>query len=367
MKTLKAAFLTPIFPPDYCGMANLVYYKDQWLRERGAYTSVITFTPRKASKVPVNLIQQHVVRYKPYFRPPQGSVMLLMKDVISLCALLLGALKDCDIVEVHGFSLFNLCLHMIMPLLKKQRVIHVYKGNDGWLYEGRNAVDFRRWMNRYAYTITNSFSLKEHLEQRNIRVDEVIWSEADPGMFYPEESRNDSPVLVTVKDLYKGCGVGTVLEALSLVNGLYPFTYCVVGDGPCRKDLEKQSCDLRLAKSVKFLGAVEHGHVAEHVRKADIKILTSERESCPHGVIEAMMAGKPVIAHPVDDMPRILKESQAGILTEQLDAYTLSQCIVALLGDSERRKNLGKNAREFALNNFSSEIIFNRYRKVYEL
>lgn len=365
MNKFKIGFITPIYPPDNAGMANLVFYKNSWLREKGIETKVITFTPRDSDIIPAEYDHENVFRYRPFFRRPAKSRAHLLKDALALLSALHRELKRCDIIEIHGFSLFNPCLHLIRKFLKSKKVIHVYKGNDGWLYNDKKIVNFRRWMNPYTYTVTNSFALKKHLEQKNIRVHEVIWSEADPNIFSPDITMKDENTLITVKGLYTNSGINFALDALNILQKTAAFKYMIIGDGPKKSEYVRQCEKMNLSDKVIFLGNVPHRRVADYLKKASIKILTSLRESCPHVMVEAMMSGKPCITHPVDDVNEILKESQAGMVVNHGNAKELSDAIFMLLNDHTIRNKMGANARKFALANLSTEVIFSKYLKIY--
>ena len=99
-------------------------------------------------------------------------------------------------------------------------------------------------------------------------------------------------------------GLGLVIEAIAL-GGLPPnFEFIILGDGPERRDLERQAQELSVEHQVRFLGFVAYEKVVEELVQADICIcpLPDRLEwnvSSPLKVFEYMACGKPMILTPI--------------------------------------------------------------------
>jgi len=80
-------------------------------------------------------------------------------------------------------------------------------------------------------------------------------------------------------------------------------------------------------------------------------------EMSPRVVAEAMMAGLPVVAENRDGAKDQIIHEETGILIDYKDTSQINHYLDRLVRDKEFRMMLGKNAKEYALNNFTSESI----------
>lgn len=365
MKPLKICMFTPIFPPDVSGIGNSIFHKNKWLKGKGHDTKIFTFAPRNNQTVEQKFQSGEILRFQPFFRPPQRNKAFVLKDMREIAAAIIRECKNFDILEIHGYSLFNYCVHFAKRFLKNARIIQVYRGNDGWLYNEKKLVNLRKWQNKYAYTLCNSHALKKFIEAKNIRVDTVIWNATDPELFYAEENAEEENTYITVKDLYPSSGIDMVLDALSIVKHSVDFHYLVAGEGPARKHFEEKCRQSGIRDNVTLLGDVPHENIRHFLNKAAVKILTSEKETCPHVILESMMCAKPVIITPVGDAGDIIKRCGGGVIVDFHDTKGLAEAILKLSKDKPLRMKMGKNARDFAVKNLSTDVIFSQYLALY--
>lgn len=86
----------------------------------------------------------------------------------------------------------------------------------------------------------------------------------------------------------------------------------------------------------------------------------------PLSILEAMAAGKPVIASNVGGIPEIIEHQKNGILVEPGNSEALADAIVSLLENKEEKERIGRNARIHAKQYFSTKRVVKEYEKVYE-
>jgi glycosyltransferase involved in cell wall biosynthesis len=136
-------------------------------------------------------------------------------------------------------------------------------------------------------------------------------------------------------------GLSAARRAGSDVRGL------VVGNGPERGALEALARQLGLGPcDVHFAGA--QADIAPWLRQAAFLVLSSEYEGCPNAVLEAMQAGRPVLATPVGDVPRLVVDGQTGFLAPPDDASALGSLMARLAGDAGLREKMGAAAGRIA-------------------
>src|SRR4029077_3824290 len=87
---------------------------------------------------------------------------------------------------------------------------------------------------------------------------------------------------------------------------------CLVGDGPDRLKLERRAHELGIMRQTLFLGFQRN--VAPYYEAFDVFLLPSANEGTPVSVIEALAAGKPVVATRVGGVPDVVRDGVDGYL-----------------------------------------------------
>jgi len=140
--------------------------------------------------------------------------------------------------------------------------------------------------------------------------------------------------------------------------------FLIVGNGPLKKELEDEAKGLSLLKNVIFLGF--RSDVPEILAETDLFVLSSVTEGLPMVLLEAMSAGKPVVATRVGAVPRVVEDDKSGVLVGPADAAALGGAIAGLLKDPEKAGRLGATARSRAEKEFSSKVMGQKYLALYK-
>lgn len=136
----------------------------------------------------------------------------------------------------------------------------------------------------------------------------------------------------------------------------------VVGDGPLRRELEREAADLGLAGRVSFLG--DRRDIPAILASLDLTVLSSDSESLSNAVIESMAAGVPVVATDVGANSELLTEDR-GTLVPVGDENGLALAMAHLLKQDNLRVQMGEACRSFALKNFTVEHMRHQYEGLY--
>ncbi len=113
----------------------------------------------------------------------------------------------------------------------------------------------------------------------------------------------------------------------------------LIGDGPMRKEHEDHVRRVGLAGRVTFSGV--RADAAELVSAFDVFCLTSGWEGLPRTLIEAMAAGRPVVATPVGGVAEVVDHGESGLITPVGDIESLACALRRLADDGELRARLG--------------------------
>ena len=134
------------------------------------------------------------------------------------------------------------------------------------------------------------------------------------------------------------------LEAAARVAEKVPLCrFLVVGDGERRAELERVAAGLGLGGRVCFLGW--RPDLERIYADLDVAALTSANEGSPVSLIEAMAAGKAVVATRVGGVPDLVEDGVSGVLVPPADPRALACAMERLLGDPERRRAMGRAGR----------------------
>jgi glycosyltransferase involved in cell wall biosynthesis len=166
---------------------------------------------------------------------------------------------------------------------------------------------------------------------------------------------SQAKTVLTIADLNRQKGHRYLIEAvpavLRRVEGVFFF---LAGDGHLRSELESLVKQKGLKERVHFLG--RRTDIPDLLASADIVVLPSLFEGLPLTLLEAMSAGKPVIATNVNGSRDVVISGETGFLVEPKDVETLANRIVELLTNERLRTSFGKEARKRAIRAFDSKI-----------
>ncbi|MBI3974392.1 MAG: glycosyltransferase family 4 protein [Chloroflexi bacterium] len=119
--------------------------------------------------------------------------------------------------------------------------------------------------------------------------------------------------------------------------------FVIAGDGECRAALEARAAQPPLAGSVHFVGW--RSDMPALYAGLDLVLLTSDNEGMPTSIIEAMAAGKPVVATDVGGVRSLVANAETGCLVPARNPDAVADACVRLLKDTSLRQRMGEAAR----------------------
>jgi len=136
--------------------------------------------------------------------------------------------------------------------------------------------------------------------------------------------------------------------------------FFIAGDGELLEACQKRISDQVLP--VKVLGW--QSDIEKVLSAADIVVLTSDNEGTPLSLIQAGMAGLPVVATHVGSVPEVVLDGLTGIITS-LDYKEVANALEKLAGSKILREQLGHAAQAFTLANFGIERLVRDHEELY--
>jgi glycosyltransferase involved in cell wall biosynthesis len=141
------------------------------------------------------------------------------------------------------------------------------------------------------------------------------------------------------------------------------FTLLVVGEGPAAPSLRRLVAGRGLQARVVFAEAgADQGRLLSAM---DVCVLPSGNEACPTAVLEAMLAGKAVIAPDLGGIDELLHSGEEGLLVPPEDAGALTEAVLTLAHDAALRTRLGASARRRVASDFTLERVVDRTLELY--
>jgi glycosyltransferase involved in cell wall biosynthesis len=276
------------------------------------------------------------------------------------------------ILHAHGSSLF-IALAASLRRLSPAIVWHVHNGPRAagprvpWAY--------RVAAHRVAAVISVSEPLAEWVTgQLGISGDRVWYipnfacDSPDSGRA-PELPGHEGVRVVCVANLRPVKGHLDLLQAFAIVAGHVPDAHLLlVGDGTDPGYVETVRAEIArfdLTGRVSLMG--ERRDVPALLRRCDVAVLSSRSEGFPLALVEYGMAGLPVVATSVGQVPDILGGGDLGILTAPGAPGELACGIVSLLRSAADRRRLGRRFQSVVQQRYSSASVVRQVCHVYDV
>ena len=160
------------------------------------------------------------------------------------------------------------------------------------------------------------------------------------------------------------------LRAAAQVASIFPAAHFIVAGVDVsaaqinRGNLERLLRTLQLESRVRFIGKMDD--VAPLFCALDISVSASHSESFGLAIAEAMATGTPVVATETEGAREIIRDGETGLLVRIRDVGALAESVTALLNDEERRKRIGKSAREAVSLRFRLDRMVDDTERIYQ-
>jgi len=215
--------------------------------------------------------------------------------------------------------------------------------------------------------ITVSEDNRKHLREKHgvppgkIRV--VLNGIPDPGRGVGTGGNADGTIdLLVAGALEERKGHRVILSAMDRLPG--HIRLFIAGEGPMRGELESALAAGRYGDRVTLLGRVDE--MQDLISRSHIVVVPSLLEATPYVILEAMAAGRPVVASSIFGIPEQVEDGVTGILTRPGDDISLADAILRLSADPEMMLRTGEAGRKRYEELFTLRKSVDRTEAVYE-
>ena len=238
-----------------------------------------------------------------------------------------------------------------------------------------------RWIARHSdRVVTVAESLRRELLGQGMPGGKVVTVHnfVDTARFDPADTEggsrvrrelgiaSDSPVIEILGRLNIEKGHTHFLRAAARVKQEFPSArYLIIGDSylSLRSELERLTAELGLQGEVIFTGYRKD--IPELLAAATVVVSSSLREGLPLVLIEAMAAGRPIVATAIDGTPELVDDGRTGVLVAPQDVEALAEGISRLLRDTARAAAMGAAGRALVESQFSAARMVSKMSEIY--
>lgn len=169
----------------------------------------------------------------------------------------------------------------------------------------------------------------------------------------------EAPLLLSIAALEERKGMQWMLQALPEVARQWPYVrYIIVGDGPLESELRERTEKLGVQTLIRFVPATPN--VLPFYQAADLFVILARGEASSLVSLEALACEVPVLAskHPPFDE---LICSDWGRQVDETSPEAIVSVIAELIPDTEKRREMGRQGRNYILSEHTWPIIANQY------
>lgn len=229
-----------------------------------------------------------------------------------------------------------------------------------------------RWVRGVVFNDRDAIPRAERLE--GIRPHQAVYIPNGVAAIAPRQSVGnvrrglqtspDAVVIGTVARLNVAKAQLDLIRAFAILRRHNPAAVLwLIGEGDERAGIEQEIARLNLAAHVRMPGTRDD--VRDLLEAMDLFALPSHWEGMPNALMEAMAAGRPVVASNVDAIPELVIDGVTGWLVPPGDPSALARTIGNVLADRSRAAEVGQAGRAHVLRNFSIDAMVCAYERLY--
>ena len=184
----------------------------------------------------------------------------------------------------------------------------------------------------------------------------------DPTCFSAANPSVASPVFLAIGRFVGKKGPLHTIEAFARVHQHVPDSRLwMIGTGPLLSDCRQRASQLGLSERITFFGACSHDAVRHHLRQVravvqhSLRCGSGDQEGTPVALIEAQMAGVPVVSTRHAGIPAVVMDGSTGFLVDEGDVKAMAEAMIRLATDPQLAAEMGAAGRLHALKHHTLE------------
>jgi glycosyltransferase involved in cell wall biosynthesis len=260
-------------------------------------------------------------------------------------------LAQIDVFSGKAFLFAEACTHLLKAL-QKPVILTLHGGglSDYAISHPKRMADL---LKRADILVTPSLFLKNELA--HLRSDShLIPNPIDISAAIYRPRQQVSPNLIWARAFHKIYNPGMAVRVVAALKPEFPEIHLTML-GPDKTDgslphIQRAARDLDLIDHIEIIGIIYHIDIPRWLDKADIFINTSNYDTAPRSLLEAMANGMCIISTDVGGIPYLVNHGENGLLVPQDDHQAMTDAVRQVLTNPSLASHLSENARKTAEN-----------------
>lgn len=277
------------------------------------------------------------------------------------------------IVHVHAATGASFARKSLLLLIARlagcQTIFHFHSGHFREFATRRSGPLMRRWirhtLERSALVLTLSEGWSGFVRDIAPRAQVAVLPNSvqlPPGA---PALRTEPGRILFLGRVEEAKGVCELLQACALLAPRYPALRVVLAGNGDLDGAQRQARALGMAGRVELPGWLGSEARGVELERAEVFCLPSHAEGMSMAVLEAMAAGKAVVATRVGAIPEVIVDGENGLLAPPRDGAALAGVLARALDDAALRERLGLRARETVERHYSVDAVGARLGAIY--
>lgn len=370
---MRVAFLT-LYPIDtrfIPGGVRMVAYN--LVEALKAYPDIDLHVVHCHSDVEEDRITQHDGATIHYLAMPRRRIVPNLVTSVRRVSKELRALKP-DLVHAHAAHFAFAAtrsgyptIYTIHGVLSRERRIYTNTLFDRLRY---GLLAFYQWL--ALRRVDRLVAISPYVLQEYAHITPARWMRINnpvPQAFFEVQDHSEPGRVLYAGSIDERKDLLTLLRAVDQVKHTLPGLTLRIAGRATSADYDRRvrafvgAHDLH--EVVRFLGLLQREALLDEYSRCTVLALSSLQESAPMAVIEAMAAGKPVVATGVGGVPDLVAEGETGYIVPPGNDGAMARRLSELLADAELRDRMGRRAREVARDRFGVDRVARSYYDLY--
>ncbi|MDD2195718.1 MAG: glycosyltransferase family 4 protein [Bacteroidales bacterium] len=369
------------FPPIISGDGNSAYTLAQELSKLGNRITILSLNPNNV--YPPKSIVNHIEIIRSYYL--KNSFFNKLQSRYFYVKNLLFIINECDLIIVYG-RMLGFWLILLVGLFYKKKLVYrstLIGLDDSLTLKRKHPIFFRLLLKKIDFYFAINLALKDMWVKSGLLPSKVFASPqgVDLTVFKPcfddnlkstikerENLPKNIPTICSIGDLCIRKGYFEVSDVLSKIDLDYnwiilgsdepnPYLWGSKANGEEIYSVKKYLINNNKTK-LKLIGQKQNPE--DYLVASDIFIHFAKAEGTPNVVLQAMACGLPCIVKPIEAIVSLgLKNNIHCFFAETPNE--ISEKIIFLLLNFEKRRELGHNARIFAEEHFNATLIAEKF------
>tara|TARA_Y100000589_G_scaffold85598_1_gene79615 strand:+ start:10447 stop:11529 length:1083 start_codon:yes stop_codon:yes gene_type:complete len=214
--------------------------------------------------------------------------------------------------------------------------------------------------------ITNSKkNYNQLVNEENVKPDKCHIISNGIEIVNKKKKENKIVEILCIANFIKYKNHNMIIEACNRLSNKLEWSLKLVGNDT-DKIIDELKSRIKFENKSKINFIKKNKSISKFLIKADIGILTSNEEGLSNSILEYMSYGIPVIATNIGGNVEQVFNKKNGFLVEKNNDLQLSIRLEELIKNKSLRHTLGKESKRIAMEKFSMEKSFRKYKKIYE-